>query len=70
MKDNRLFVPVLAAVAAGVVALIVWAMVSGEDRKCLDYDTQTATTTTVVNGKPRVSTGLVTVCVRYEEAVK
>jgi uncharacterized lipoprotein YajG len=35
--------------------------------KCLDYDTQVVSTTTIVNGKVVPGTSVVTICTRYED---
>lgn len=67
MNFDRILWPAVSIVAALGIVLALWAAIASDDgRKCLDYDTTVVTT--VVNGK--VGTGLVTSCVKYEEAAK
>jgi uncharacterized lipoprotein YajG len=35
--------------------------------KCLDYDTQVVSTTTIVNGKVVPGTSIVTICTKYAD---
>jgi hypothetical protein len=49
--------------AAGVLALSA----CDTGPKCLDYDTQVVSTTTIVNGKVVPGTSIVTVCTKYAD---
>ncbi|AUG87121.1 hypothetical protein HOS57_gp50 [Streptomyces phage AbbeyMikolon] len=55
--------------AASAVMLAALATLAGCDDgpECLDYDTQTVQTTTIVNGKVVPGFSTVTVCTRYAE---
>lgn len=59
---RRLRVTALAVVLAAA-SLSLTACDTGPE--CLDYETHMATTTTVVNGKVRTGTGMVSYCAEY-----
>jgi hypothetical protein len=53
-----------------VVFVALWTvLLTGCDGgpRCLDYDTQVVSTTTIVNGKVVPGTSVVTICTRYAD---
>ncbi|MFE6159836.1 hypothetical protein ACFQ7F_13095 [Streptomyces sp. NPDC056486] len=54
-----------AAVTAAVGVALLGLTACDTGPECVDYSTTMHTTTTIVNGKPVVSTAPVTVCVKY-----
>ncbi|MFM9669316.1 hypothetical protein [Streptomyces galilaeus] len=56
-----------AAIAtAALAAMSLTACGDNEDRTCLDWDTRTVSTTTLVNGKVRPTTRVETYCAEWE----
>jgi hypothetical protein len=60
-------------IALLVFLVAAWSLLltgCGAGPKCLDYDTQVVSTTTIVNGKVVPGTSIVTICTRYEDEGK